>query len=128
MLTLTPSDSHSSRPMLSVATFHDLGYAYVFNCLCCIRTPGRVSTMVFLSYFLSGASLPFSSGMRMPCGEGLSPRPTQNFASVMTHKVAINISVLSSQIKPRNGILQISRQIVHICAGNGALLYDHVVK
>lgn len=53
-----------------------------------VRTPGNVSTMVFLSYFLSGTSLPFSSGMRMPCGDGFSPRPTQNFASATTQYFA----------------------------------------
>lgn len=50
-------------------------------------TPGKVSTMVFLSYFLSGVSLPFSSGMRMPWGDGFSPRPTQNLASADKHNI-----------------------------------------
>lgn len=49
-----------------------------------VKSPGNVSTTVFLSYLLSGTSLPFSSGTRIPCGDGFGPLPTQNFASVRT--------------------------------------------
>lgn len=47
-----------------------------------VKSPGKVRTTVFLSYLRSGFSFPFSSGTRIPCGEGLGPLPTQNLASV----------------------------------------------
>lgn len=47
-----------------------------------VKSPGSVKTTVFLSYRRSGTSLPFSSGTRIPRGEGFEPLPTQNLASV----------------------------------------------
>lgn len=46
-----------------------------------VKSPGNVRTIVFLSYLINGVSLPFSSGILMPFGDGFNPRPTQNFAS-----------------------------------------------
>ena len=46
-----------------------------------VRSPGNVSTMALRSYRRSGCSFPFSSGTRIPCGDGVGPAPTQNFAS-----------------------------------------------
>ena len=46
-----------------------------------VSSPGRVKTIVFLSYRRSGVSLPFSSEILIPLGDGFWPRPTQNFAS-----------------------------------------------
>lgn len=49
-----------------------------------VNSPGSVKTIVFLSYRLNGTSLPFSSGIFNPFGDGFTPRPTQNFASKKT--------------------------------------------
>lgn len=51
-----------------------------------VRSPGSVRTIVLRSYRRSGTSFPFSSGTLIPCGLGLFPRPTQNFASVRNAK------------------------------------------
>ena len=55
-----------------------------------VRSPGSVRTMVLRSYRRSGTSFPFSSGTLIPCGLGLFPRPTQNFASVRNDKVTLS--------------------------------------
>lgn len=47
-----------------------------------VKSPGNVSTTVFLSYLTNGDSRPFSSGIRTPFDDGFGPRPTQNLASV----------------------------------------------
>lgn len=52
-----------------------------------VTSLGRVRTMVLRSYRRRGTILPFSSGMRMPCGDGFGPRPVQNLASVEERKM-----------------------------------------
>lgn len=47
-----------------------------------VNFPGKVSTIVLLSYRFNGESFPFSSEIRTPLEEGFGPRPVQNFASI----------------------------------------------
>lgn len=52
-------------------------------------------TIVLWSYNLNGDVFPFSSGILMPWGEGLSPLPTQNLASESSSKLLGRESGLS---------------------------------
>lgn len=63
-----------------------------------VRSPGKVNTTVFLSYFRKGVSLPFSSGILMPCGDGLDPEPAQNLASVNENQT-INKNNISTNFR-----------------------------
>lgn len=75
--TLTPSGMRT-WPKSTVNASHQTPKWPISNT---VKSPGNVRTIVFLSYLINGVSLPFSSGILIPFGDGLVPRPTQNLAS-----------------------------------------------